>query len=66
MVWLPSRELCCCLSENLNWLCVLCVCVGQSKDKMKRKQMNTFCVKQLRKFKYVAHVLEEAVEQKYR
>ena len=64
-MWLPV-QLCCCLSETSDWLCVLCVCVLQAYDNIRRKQVDTSCVKQSDIPKYVVHVLGGAVSKKYR
>ena len=45
---------------------MLLVCVVISNDNIRRKQVDTSCVKQPDKSKYVAHVSGGAVSKKYR
>ena len=54
-----NRELCCCLDKTSNWFCVL-LSVWQCLIQ-RRKQVDTLCVKQSDKPKYIAHVLGGAV-----
>ena len=61
-----SGELCCCVSETSSWLCFLCVCVCQSNYNVRRKQVDTSCVKQSDKPTYGANVLGGAVSKKNR
>ena len=65
-MWLPVESCVVRVKLQISFVFFVCVCMWQSDDDIRRKQVDTSSVKQSDKPKYVVHVSGEVVSKKYR